>query len=42
MCRNAMVYNIEGSVIYENAVEIDRVVVKTVKELDPSLDIKVN
>lgn len=40
MVRNAMVYNIEGSVVYESAAEIDSLIIHTAKELDPSLEIK--
>jgi hypothetical protein len=40
MCHNAMVYNIEGSTIYENATEIDNLVIETVKRLDPNLQLK--
>jgi hypothetical protein len=42
MCRNAMVYNIEGSSVHESAVEIDTLIVDTARELDPEMDIKVN
>ncbi|KAI6225826.1 hypothetical protein M3Y95_00738000 [Aphelenchoides besseyi] len=39
MCRNAMTYNIDGSEIYENAMELDALIIKTAKELDPSLQL---
>src|SRR5690606_20736476 len=42
MCRNAMIYNIEGSSIHESAVEIDSLSVKKVKQLDPTLDVMVS
>lgn len=35
-----MIYNIEGSSVYENAVEIDKVIISTAKELDPTLEIQ--
>jgi hypothetical protein len=42
MCRNAMVYNIEGSAVHESAVEMDSLIVSTAKELDPTLDVAVS
>ncbi|KAI6178614.1 hypothetical protein M3Y98_00519700 [Aphelenchoides besseyi] len=39
MCRNAMTYNIDGSEIYENAMELDALIIKTAKELEPSIQL---
>jgi hypothetical protein len=40
MCRNALVYNIEGSSVHENAVELDKLIINTAKQLDPTLELE--